>query len=107
MDNPLRSEERLKDFMDEEDHAEWGGPTRVRDEYGNTNCSPTGLSTLERAAKRCQGTVTRQHPPTGMMRLLLLLMRQRQQCGWGRRLFAVATGVGIVKRRKKKEGIAS
>jgi G patch domain-containing protein 1 len=30
-------DQRLEDFMDDEDHASWGGPTRVRDEYGAKN----------------------------------------------------------------------
>mmetsp|Transcript_20787 Transcript_20787/g.23840 ORF Transcript_20787/g.23840 Transcript_20787/m.23840 type:complete len:803 (+) Transcript_20787:242-2650(+) len=29
-----KQEQRLEDFMDEDDHADWGGPTRLREEYG-------------------------------------------------------------------------
>lgn len=29
-----KRDQKLEDFMDDEDHANWGGPTRLRDEYG-------------------------------------------------------------------------
>ena len=29
-----KKEQRLEDFMDDEDHESWGGPTRLREDYG-------------------------------------------------------------------------
>lgn len=36
-----KKDQRLEDFMDDEDHADWGGPTRLRDEYGTKTVSAT------------------------------------------------------------------
>jgi hypothetical protein len=30
-----RKDQRLEDFMDDQDHVEWGGPTKVRQDYNN------------------------------------------------------------------------
>lgn len=35
-----KRDQRLEDFMDDEDHANWGGPTRLRDEYGTKTSPP-------------------------------------------------------------------
>ncbi len=40
-----KRDQRLEDFMDDEDHANWGGPTRLRDEYGSKTSAPTEPST--------------------------------------------------------------
>ncbi len=37
-----KRDQKLEDFMDDEDHANWGGPTRLRDEYGTKNLPPAG-----------------------------------------------------------------
>jgi hypothetical protein len=46
-----REAQRLEDFMDEQDHEEWGGPTAVRQEYGSrkTMASSTTLSAEDTA----------------------------------------------------------
>ena len=36
-----KRDQRLEDFMDDEDHANWGGPTRLRDEYGTKSMAST------------------------------------------------------------------
>jgi len=40
-----KKDQRLEDFMDEEDRAIWGGPTRLRDEYGSKGMGPDKSST--------------------------------------------------------------
>ena len=40
-----KRDQRLEDFMDDEDHANWGGPTRLREEYGSKTLAPTEPST--------------------------------------------------------------
>ncbi|KAG7343982.1 DUF1604 domain containing protein [Nitzschia inconspicua] len=34
-----KTDQRLEDFMDEEDHAEWGGPTRIREDFAGLGAS--------------------------------------------------------------------
>jgi len=38
-----QQQQRLEDFMDEQDYEEWGGPTNVKQEYNNKNVSSAGL----------------------------------------------------------------
>jgi len=42
-----KKDQRLEDFMDDEDHANWGGPTRLRDEYGVKNAAATNFATTD------------------------------------------------------------
>ena len=52
-------DQRLEDFMDDEDHASWGGPTRVRDEYGaknNTAATAAAAAATETAMKDHHGS---------------------------------------------------
>ena len=43
-----RREQKLEDFMDEEDHEDWGGPTNVRENYNAAAATPSvdGLATM-------------------------------------------------------------
>lgn len=43
-----KTDQRLEDFMDDEDHANWGGPTRLRDEYGVKNAADTNFAMEDR-----------------------------------------------------------
>jgi len=39
-----REQQKPEDFMDEQDHNEWGGPTSVREEYAATSSAPAAAA---------------------------------------------------------------
>lgn len=49
-----KRDQKLEDFMDDEDHANWGGPTRLRDDYNSKTSAPTESPTddMTSATKR-------------------------------------------------------
>ena len=52
-----RREQRLEDFMDEQDHEEWGGPTTVRRDYAAETQGKTHGFSSEGETSRGQGAL--------------------------------------------------
>jgi len=55
--NQKRKDQRLEDFMDEQDHEEWGGPTKVRQDY-HTNKEDTTSSARPSPAEQTESLDT-------------------------------------------------
>jgi len=64
-----KKDQRLEDFMDAEDHADWGGPTRLTDEYRKKDTTATDFVTVtngaESSSSQSGGALFR--PPTSML----------------------------------------
>ena len=58
-----RPQQRLEDFMDEQDHDEWGGPTSIRKEYKDAS---TAAAAAVPSKSKASATTTSTQATTGM-----------------------------------------